>query len=124
MGISLKQRIVVINPTNDFLPKRSNATTFTDSLLKQTGVDEPVLETEFSGRLFGIKVNTFNNNIVASIGDYNGLVNETCIVVDDEAGIIALHGTSIIDSPGVVVPSANFLRLTINGINYLISLST
>jgi hypothetical protein len=56
-----------INPTDDFIPVRSDATTFLDSFLENNnGIGGKVLKTMFGGNNIGFKID-FNNNAYSLI---------------------------------------------------------
>jgi hypothetical protein len=66
-----------INPTNNFIPVRSNATTFVDSLLF-SNTDN--LKSVYAGNDIGLKLN-FTNNLY-DFGDYDNAVNGAYLRVD------------------------------------------
>lgn len=67
-----------INPTNNFIPVRSNATTFVDSCLWQVNAD--ALRTVFEGTVNGLNIDHSNRQY--ALGQF-ALQNETFISVDD-----------------------------------------
>ena len=67
-----------INPTNDFIPVRFNATSFKDSFLRNTTT---ALESQYIGVKKGIYLNFANQ--LYSLGDYNLATNGTMLVVDE-----------------------------------------
>lgn len=67
-----------INPTNDFIPFRFNATSFKDSFLRNTTT---ALESQYIGVKKGIYLNFANQ--LYSLGDYNSATNGTMLVVDE-----------------------------------------
>lgn len=71
-----------INPTNNFLPKRQNATTFVDSVLEN---GSNYLYTNYGGYT-GLGLDFLN--FVSYLGDWNNLINGTSIVVHDSAQAI------------------------------------
>lgn len=71
-----------INPTNNYIPKRSNGTTFVDSVL-ENGSD--YLYTNYGGYT-GLGLDFAN--FVSYLGDWNNLINGTTLVVNDQANEI------------------------------------
>jgi hypothetical protein len=70
-----------INPTNNFIPVRSNATTFIDSNI--TNIQDDYIATLFSNNLVnlqGLKIDFTNVN--ANLGDFLGIYNGTNFKVD------------------------------------------
>ena len=72
-----------INPTNNFIPVRSNATTFIDSCLWQVNAD--ALRTVFGATVNGLDIDHSNRQY--QLGQLNGQ-NETYISVNDTTSII------------------------------------
>ena len=73
-----------INPTNDFLPVRSNATTFIDSnIYNQVG---NFLYTTFLGIDAGFYLDYSNG--LYSFGDYNSVNSGTSFYIDDTSSLI------------------------------------
>jgi hypothetical protein len=69
-----------INPTNDFIPVRSNATTFIDSNI--VNVVDTLLYSQFTnGLLFGINLDFVNK--FTYLGDFDFNWNGTSIQIDD-----------------------------------------
>ena len=66
-----------INPTNNFIPKRSNATTFVDSVLEN---GSNYLYSNYGGYT-GLGLDFLN--FVSYLGDWNNLINGTTLVVSD-----------------------------------------
>jgi hypothetical protein len=66
-----------INPTNNFIPKRSNATTFVDSVLEN---GSNYLYSNYGG-FTGLGLDFLN--FVSYLGDWNNLINGTTLVVND-----------------------------------------
>ena len=66
-----------INPTNNFIPKRSNATTFVDSVLEN---GSNYLYSNYGGYT-GLGLDFLN--FVSYLGDWNNLINGTTLVVND-----------------------------------------
>lgn len=66
-----------INPTNNFIPKRQNATTFADSVL-ENGTN--YLYSNYGGYT-GLGLDFLN--FVSYLGDWNNLINGTSFVVND-----------------------------------------
>jgi hypothetical protein len=66
-----------INPTNNFIPKRSNATTFVDSVLEN---GSNYLYSNYGG-FTGLGLDFLN--FVSYLGDWNNLINGTTLVVSD-----------------------------------------
>ena len=71
-----------INPTNNFIPKRSNATTFVDSVLEN---GSNYLYSNYGG-FTGLGLDFLN--FVSYLGDWNNLINGTTLVVNDATGNI------------------------------------
>lgn len=71
-----------INPTNNFLPKRSNATTFVDSVF-ENGSD--YLYSNYGGYT-GLGLDFAN--FTSYLGDWNNLINGTTLVVNDQTNNI------------------------------------
>lgn len=71
-----------INPTNNFIPKRSNATTFVDSVLEN---GSNYLYSNYGGYT-GLGLDFLN--FVSYLGDWNNLINGTTLVVNDQSSII------------------------------------
>lgn len=71
-----------INPTNNFLPKRSNATTFVNSVLEN---GSNYLYSNYGGYT-GLGLDFLN--FVSYLGDWNNLINGTTLVVNDQTGNI------------------------------------
>lgn len=71
-----------INPTNNFIPKRSNATTFIDSVL-ENGSD--YLYSNYGG-FTGLGLDFAN--FTSYLGDWNNLINGTTLVVNDQTNEI------------------------------------
>lgn len=71
-----------INPTNNFIPKRSNATTFVDSVL-ENGSD--YLYSNYGG-FTGLGLDFAN--FTSYLGDWNNLINGTTLVVNDQTNEI------------------------------------
>lgn len=71
-----------INPTNNFIPKRSNATTFVDSVL-ENGSD--YLYSNYGGYT-GLGLDFAN--FTSYLGDWNNLINGTTLVVNDQTNEI------------------------------------
>lgn len=66
-----------INPTNNFIPKRSNATTYVDSVLEN---GSNYLYSNYGGYT-GLGLDFLN--FVSYLGDWNNLINGTTLVVND-----------------------------------------
>lgn len=66
-----------INPTDNFIPKRSNATTFVDSVLEN---GSNYLYSNYGGYT-GLGLDFLN--FVSYLGDWNNLINGTTLVVND-----------------------------------------
>jgi len=123
MSITLRQSNIKLNPTGNRIPVKSGTLSFKDSVLEQTGEEAKRLSSIFDNNVaYGLQLAQINDNIVASLGDYNGLVNETAIIVNDDTATIHFNGISLIDTPGVTTPTGDYLRLTINHTEYLIPL--
>ena len=71
-----------INPTNNFIPKRSNATTFVDSVLEN---GSNYLYSNYGGYT-GLGLDFLN--FVSYLGDWNNLINGTTLVVNDQTSNI------------------------------------
>ena len=71
-----------INPTNDFIPVRSNATTFVDSFILNDSVGQ-VLFTTFNlgGDVCGIYIDNLNK--LFGLGDFGFTNNGTYLKIDD-----------------------------------------
>lgn len=71
-----------INPTNNFIPKRSNATTFVDSVLEN---GSNYLYSNYGGYTgLGLDFANFKSYL----GDWNNLINGTTLVIDDQTSNI------------------------------------
>lgn len=75
-----------INPTNNFIPKRSNATTFVDSVLRTTGNNNNDLGTFVGGNYNGFYLDFTNR--AYQFGNVNAN-NQTKLVINDGAQFIA-----------------------------------
>jgi len=113
-----------INPTNNFIPVRSNATTFIDSVL-QNGSD--YLKSIYSTNDIGLFLDFANN--VYSLGDYNGLNLNTSMFIDDNNKLITFktEGSLIftglsLQSPSSGGNSGEHLIIVLNGNTYKIKL--
>lgn len=71
-----------INPTNNFIPKRSNATTFIDSVLEN---GSNYLYSNYGG-FTGLGLDFAN--FTSYLGDWNNLINGTTLVVNDQTSNI------------------------------------
>ena len=71
-----------INPTNNFIPKRSNATTFVDSVLEN---GSNYLYSNYGGYT-GLGLDFLN--FVSYLGDWNNLINGTTLVINDQTSNI------------------------------------
>ena len=93
-----------INPTNNFIPKRSNATTFVDSVL-ENGSD--YLYSNYGGYT-GLGLDFAN--FISYLGDWNNLINGTTLVVNDQGNnIYTLNNGAVVG-----------LNLDFVGNNYMI----
>ena len=68
-----------INPTNNFIPVRSNATTFVDSCF--TIIASNTLQSVFAGTSKGLELDSFQK--LYRLGDYALSTNGTMLVVDE-----------------------------------------
>jgi hypothetical protein len=69
-----------INPTNNVLPVRSNATTFVDSFIRQVGNEI------FTANSFGWTISY--DDLITLLGDFNYINNGTNIFIDDNNQLI------------------------------------
>jgi hypothetical protein len=77
-----------INPTNTFLPYRTNATTFADSCLKQTSATQ--LQSIFGGNNNGININTSSGTY--QFGILTGITNYLSL---GTGGVAAIYQGSV-----------------------------
>jgi hypothetical protein len=81
-----------INPTNNFIPVRSNATTFIDSCLNQISTTN--LISKFGSAFKGIDINSGSN--FYKFGDFNLTLNGTTLIVNDANEFICtINGNEI-----------------------------
>ncbi len=123
MAITLRQKNIVLNPTKGYIPMKENNALFVDSILNQTGSeDNPVLQTTVAALNVGLKIAVSESTLRAALGDFENSLNGTSITVDDDNQQIVLSG-NIEQNGGVVTPTTKYLKLNINGTNYLLPLS-
>lgn len=123
MPITLRQKNIVLNPTHGYIPRQENNALLVDSILNQTGSDtNPVLQTTIAALNVGLKIAISQNSLRAALGDFQNSLNGTCITIDDDNQQISLSG-NIVQTGGIVTPTTKYLKLNINGTNYLIPLS-
>jgi hypothetical protein len=114
-----------INPTDNILPVRSNATTFVDSLLFS---DTNVLKSIFSLNDIGFKLDFANK--LFSLGDFNSIDNNTYIQVDDVNEQIkfkantklVFQGTNLLDANTYTYSDKNLVIEAPDGNTYYLPL--
>lgn len=122
MAIRLTSNII-INPNNSYLPYRISNNKFANSVFTQVGGGGSVsLDTEVEGVNTGLQIRNFLGVTVAKLGDYDSSNNGLHLVIDDGSQKIEVNGNAT--GTGVLVPSLDHLKITINGVDYKIALNT
>ena len=123
MAIRLTSNII-INPNNSYLPYRISNNKFANSVFTQVGGGGSVsLDTEVEGVNTGLQIRNFLGVTVAKLGDYDSSNNGLHLVIDDGSQKIEVNGNAT-GTGGVLMPSLNYLKITINGVDYKIALNT
>jgi hypothetical protein len=101
-----------INPTNNFIPVRSNATTFVDSLLFS---DTDNLKSVYSGNDIGLRLDFVGKNY--QLGDFTFANNNSAFYIDDTNEVI--YTTCQGGQKGILFdfPNANYFFGDFNGLN-------
>jgi hypothetical protein len=107
-----------LNPTSDFLPKRSG-NSFVDSPLEASNND--MLRSIFSGDVKGINLEPING--LFEFGDFASFSNGTFLRVNDNGPYIEVGGL-ITTTTGTHIPSGTYLQLYVNGTPYFLNLLT
>ena len=105
-----------VNPTSTYLPININGK-FVDS-----EINRPVdgqLQTNFAVGAIGLKLDSTSNQY--TLGDYNSINNRTTITVDDSNQTIKINSST---TGGSHLPTATFLKITVNGTPFTIGLLT
>jgi hypothetical protein len=107
-----------LNPTSDFLPKRSG-NSFVDSPLQSTTITE--LKCILNGVYVGLNLDQSNGYY--QLGDFNNTNNGTVITINDSGQYIDLGGHITVVG-GVHGASGTYLNIRVNGTSYYINLLT
>jgi hypothetical protein len=107
-----------LNPTNDFLPKRSG-NSFVDSPLQALNNEQ--LRSIFSGNVKGINLEPTNG--LFELGDFASFSNGTFFRINDNGPYIEIGGLITVIG-GVHVASGTYLQLYVNGTPYYLNLLT
>ena len=108
-----------VNPTNTYLPY-NNAGVFANSAIEQVSKD--ILRTNFDNlNKSGLYLN--KNTKLYQIGDYDAAGNGTILTVDDNNSTIKIDG-SVDVVGGLHPPTTSYLKITVKGTPYVISLLT
>ena len=101
-----------INPTNNFIPKRSNATTFIDSVLEN---GSNYLYSNYGG-FTGLGLDFAN--FTSYLGDWNNLINGTTLVVNDQTNNIYTKWNGLVTGINLDFAGNNYL-IGDNSANYI-----
>ena len=116
-AITISQ-ILTLNPTSDFLPKRSG-NSFVDSPLQSNSNDD--LKSVFSSSYKGLNLEPLSG--LYELGDFANNSNGTLLSVNDNGPYIELRGL-ITATGGVHVASGTYLNIYVNGTSYYLNLLT
>lgn len=107
-----------LNPTSDFLPKRSG-NSFVNSPLQSNFNDD--LKSVFNGAYKGLNLEPLSG--LYELGDFANNANGTLFRVNDSGPYIELNGLISVTG-GVHVASGKYLNLYVNGTSYYLNLLT
>ena len=103
-----------VNPTTTYMPINIGGK-FLDSQLNYPS--DGVLQTNFGIGAIGLKLDSSNGRY--SLGDYNAISNGTQLIVDDANNTIKISAATV---GGTHLPTSTFLKINVNGNNYVLGL--